>query len=93
LASLSAVASADEKSALMSFALMRRRRKSVQIEFAERRRVLGEAAGLTQFPSEAAVRVIDELGNRTWDVVEVATPAVDIIGMAPAAIIKHHPER
>jgi hypothetical protein len=79
-----AIASADEKSALTSFGLMQIRPD----EFAERRRILGEAARLPQPSGEAAVGVIDEIGDRGRDVVEVATPPVGIIRMAPASCAK-----
>ena len=55
--------------------------------------VLGKAARLPQFSGEAAVGVVDEIGDRGRDVVKVATPPVGIVRMAPTAIIEHHPER
>src|SRR5438477_4682959 len=61
-------------------------------EFAERRRVLGEAALPAQFASNAAVRVVGEVGHALGQRVLVAPPAVLVERMHPAAIVEHGKE-
>src|SRR5258707_8599088 len=45
-------------------------------EFAERRGVLGEAAGAAQFAGEAAERVVLEIGDRFRKILEVSALAL-----------------
>src|SRR5438132_12124086 len=53
-------------------------------EFAERRRVLGKAAGAAQFAGERAVRVVDQLGHLLGNVLVSAAPSLVVERMHQA---------
>src|ERR1700678_239160 len=57
-------------------------------ELAERGQVLGVAAGVAQFPRQAAVGVVLELREAGRNGVEPGSIAVLVIGVAPVAIVE-----
>src|SRR5712672_982771 len=61
-------------------------------EFAERRDVLGEAAGPAQLTGQTAKRIIREIDDGARDIFEFATAALSIVWMHPGVVIEHDPE-
>src|ERR1700674_4319801 len=61
-------------------------------KFAERRRLLGKAAGAPQLPREAAERIIEEIAHRLRYGAEGAALPVLVVRMHPAAMVKNDPK-
>src|SRR5262249_18215136 len=61
-------------------------------EFAERRRVLGKAAGAAQFAGKAAERIVLEVLDRFRKIIEMPPLALGIVGIDPALVVHHAPK-
>src|ERR1700674_3909824 len=61
-------------------------------KFAERRGLLGKAAGAPQLPREAAERIVDEIAHRFRDGAEGAAVEALVVRMHPGAMIEKYPK-
>src|SRR6266700_4735287 len=61
-------------------------------KFAERRRLLGKAAGTPELPGEAAERIVEKIAHRFRDGAEGAALPLLVVRMHPGAMIEKYPK-